>query len=239
MKYLPLALSIFLFTFPAYASSQLAVTATGAQLSNGSTAVTQSSGDNSTDVATDAFVQTAVSGGLGGGGMVLLATVNASGASSVTFGSSYITSTYSKYVIEFDSVYVSHDSGTLDLLFSSNDGSSYVSTYYYGTSSSNTPSSGASFPIITVDSGPTGCGSSCGNGAQGTIKFSNPSEGYMNFMSTASSPYNFGGGITALIVEPETYGFVPSSSAMNALKIVELNGYTITGNFHLYGLSGT
>ena len=58
-----------------------------------------------------------------------VATVNGSGVTSVSFGSSYITASYNKYVVEFDDVYASAQ----DILFmtvSTNNGSSYLGTNY-------------------------------------------------------------------------------------------------------------
>jgi hypothetical protein len=68
-----------------------------------------------------------------GGGLTLLATVNASAATSVVFGSSVITSSYHKYVVEFDGVYTNTGGSKINFTISSNNGSSYLggSTYHY------------------------------------------------------------------------------------------------------------
>lgn len=168
----------------------------------------------------------------GSSGMVLLATVNASSASSVVFGSSYITSTYNKYVIEYDSAYDSDGpsgNATLCMQLSTNNGSSWITSGYTGT---GCPPSGTTAVAITpqniaISSTPT----------QGTVTFSVPS---------ASQPlvWMYNSNIAGSSTLTQGAGSNSGTTAVNAIQILPCsNGgcphATITGNFHLYGLQGT
>jgi hypothetical protein len=187
----------------------------------------------------DGTTQTTAS--TGSGGMVLLATVNASGASSVSFNSTYITTAYNKYVIEFDGVYTS-DAGALYLTVSTNNGSSYLSSNYnWGVwSMGSGPYSNNASSQNQIDlTGNTGFGSTSSTSTKissGTLKVSNLAQSvqanvmWQIFFGGATSPQNSGiGGM----------GFNTTTTAINAIKITDGGGGTITGNFHLYGLSGT
>ena len=190
----------------------------------------------------DGTTQTTAASGGGSGGMVLLATVNASAASSVVFDSTYITTTYNKYVIEFDGVYTS-DAGVLYLTFSTNNGSSYLSSNYgWGVwSMGSGPYSNNANSQSQIDlSGNTGFGSTSSTSTKvssGTLKFSSLAQAVQAnviweiFYGGAASLYN-NAGIGG-------YGINTTTTAINAIKFTDHSGGTITGNFHLYGLSGT
>jgi hypothetical protein len=196
----------------------------------------------------DGTTQTTAATAAASTGMVLLATVNASGASSVSFGSSYITTSYNKYVLEFDGVYT-NDAGTLDLFFSTSNGSSYLnSNYGWNGMNFNTFSNAilldakSSQGQISLGGG-TGAGFTQGTTSStsslvsaGTLKFSNLAEavrarvdwqidwqGSDGHSLSNNSPYS---------------GFNTTTTAINAIKITDDSGGTISGNFHLYGLSG-
>jgi hypothetical protein len=205
------------------------VNGTALTLANGTTATTQSSGDSSTDAATDAFVQTAVAGS---SGMKLLATVNASAASSVVFNSTYITSTYNKYVIEYDGAFTS--GGGLQLSMSVNNGSTYTApTCFDNSRNSNYIGYYISGSMPTF-------GTSAGNSASATVKFTIGSSSIAQTMSVS----DFAIGVTmnagsGTVPMPNNECYANLSGAVNNVEIVPQGGGTITGNFHLYGLSGT
>jgi len=171
---------------------------------------------------------------LGASGLVLLSAVTASGAASVAFSSTYITSTYDKYVVEFDGVYGSSGS-VVRLHVSTNNGSTYEASAYYTTASfqafNSTTITGVvqtnttNFALTSTDTIST----SAGNPGHGTIKFSNPSSStaakmfYYDWMSAATGALVRGAGAWA------------SNTAINNIKIEPASG-TITGNFRLYGL---
>ena len=163
-------------------------------------------------------------------GMVLLATVDASGASSVVFGSSYITSTYNKYVIEYDSAYDSDGpsgNATLCMQLSTNNGSSWITSGYTGTGPNCTVGGALTPDNVALGSTPT----------QGTVTFSVPS---------ASQPlvWMYSSNIAGSSTLTQGAGSNSGTTAVNAIQILPCsNGgcphATITGNFHLYGLQGT
>lgn len=205
---------------------------TSLTLPNGTLATTQSSGDNSTKLATTAYVDTKP-----GSGMTFLATVNASASASVVFTSSSITNTYNKYVIEFDGVYGSGASPEFDMLVSSNNGGSYSNSGYAtfgykiasdGTYTAKTTSSQSKMQLSFGDVTTNGAAGAM----HGTIKFSNPSNG-------GTSPVNF---IYDFSVNNNAFYHgvgVDGAIAINNIKIFDNAGGNINGNFHLYGLQGT
>ncbi len=218
-------------------NSNLTVTGTSnlvgaTSLGSNSTAVTQAPGNNSTRVATTAFVAASV----GGGGLTLLLTSDVSGVASVSFSSQYINSTYNKYVIEFDNVYSSTGADLL-LTGSTNNGSTYLSSgYKYAItfqddagSAPNGTLGSASASNLSLTGGNT-YGSTSTTGSHGTIKFSTPS---------ASAPC----GVKWDIINNQANmmlnggGYIPGNTPINNLKIANSTG-TFTGNFHLYGLQG-
>jgi len=205
------------------------------------------------------------------GALVLLATVNASGSSSVTFGSSYITSTYNKYVVEFDSVIPATAATQLELQVSTNNGSTWKTSGYswqstfaslaalnvsHGTSTAAADGNSSASAIsltgtnaaqtLTIAPGPVvgmanvdlTMASTSNNLASGTIRFSSPSgSGITNFVYDADYPANNGGG-TLYFTQVSGSGEYLTAGAINAIKVFSSSG-NITGNFHLYGLSGT
>lgn len=171
------------------------------------------------------------------GGLVLLNTVNASGAATVVFSSTYITNTYNKYVVEFDGV-ISSGGGDLYLVISTNNGSTYISTnYYYNGSMSNAvninninQTAATQFnlsngnTISTVSTVPS----------QGRLAFSNPSAS-KQFCVTWDMLAAVSSGVQAHI---SASGINSGTTAINAIKLITSSG-NLSGNFHLYGLAGT
>jgi hypothetical protein len=175
----------------------------------------------------------------GSGGLVLLATVNASGASSVTFGSTYITSTYNKYVIEFDSLLAATSAENLELQVSSNNGSTWqtsgysYSGYGYNQATGTIYSASTTGTYIDIADGET-LTNTAHNVASGTIKFASPSGADKTMFDYKLSGYDNSNAIFAA----SGGGFYNTAGAMNAIKIFMHSG-NLSGNFHLYGLSGT
>jgi hypothetical protein len=204
------------------------------------------------------------------GALTLLDTVNASGASSVTFGSSYITGTYNKYVIEFDSVIPATADTQMELQVSSNNGSTWQTSGYswqatfasaaalnvaHGTSTAaadGSPSASAigitgtnTAQTLTIAPGPVVAmtnvdlmmASTSNNFASGTIRFSSPSgSGITNCVYDVDYPAYNGG--TLYFARGSGSGEYLTAGSINAIRILMSSG-NITGNFHLYGLSGT
>jgi hypothetical protein len=176
------------------------------------------------------------------GALTLLATVNASGVSSVSFGSSVITSAYNKYVIEFDGFYTSSNGDQLQMTLSTNNGSGYLSAGYAGysiafggagaTSSFNATNLSTSF--LFGGSGITTINTSTAS-SQGTIRFSNPSAS-KNFVADWNIVLNQGSGSLYEIIGG---GLNTGTTAINNIKFSTVNGSNIFGNFHLLAMAGT
>jgi hypothetical protein len=174
--------------------------------------------------------------------MTLLATVNASGASSVTFNSTYITTTYNKYVVEFDGVYT-NDGGTIYLTLSTNNGSTYLSSNYSQSGCIGTGGGGYTCATVgskaQIDLG-NGCDVTSSTStlvSAGTVKLSNLAQAVQAMITSDTF---FGGTACANNQQRmDTGGFNSTTTAINNIKFTDGLGGTITGNFHLYGLSGT
>jgi len=179
----------------------------------------------------------ALSGGGGGsGGLTLLATVNASGASSVVFSATYITSAYNKYVVEIDGLFLGTASQALYLTLSTNNGSTYLSANYEWVSSQNRAASTSLTSSGSTSDSQISLGAIIGTASAapsaGTIKLANLTganqpnvEFRMSGGDSILGPFNlFGTGTNS------------GTTATNNIKFAASSG-TITGNFHLYGLA--
>lgn len=196
-------------------------------------------------------------------GLVPLATTNASGVHSFTFGSSLITSTYNKYVIEADSLCCSGAGGNgivMDVstnngsTWSFNDGSHCYGSVY-GPSATNPGGGGGVAPsqnqnYFDLFSSPM-AGKSMGNAAPELSSFSmkftrGSASAGMNIEWTAQlCPLGSGGG-GVIAVCGGTHKF-STSAAINAVRFWNNQdgggsgpgSSTLSGNFHLYGITGT
>lgn len=231
-------------TADAITNAYFDATATGNTFKVAGQAITATKGNTATVATTSGSVISGhgaawdasgnlVDAGPSASGLTLLATVNASSASTVTFNSSVITSTYNKYVVEFDSLTASGQD-TLILQTSANNGGTYATSSYQSAVlqvPANTISSTSSgIAIAGVDN------VTSNNGLmQGTIKFSKPSGSTLTLFNVFSNG-RFNGGAELLYIES---GELTTNGAINNIRIVPLGSTTFTGNFHLYGLQGT
>ena len=182
--------------------------------------------------------------------MVLLTTVNASVAANVTFNSTYITSAYNKYVIEFDGVYWTQGSGQDPypiIQVSTNNGSTWI-TSNYSTYIRNNYGNATSQAGISMWGGDTShtnynVSETSTTPASGTIKFSNPSASKQCIFAfdlndpTYAGGSGFGNTGSSIL---SGIAFNSTTTAINAIKLFDyFNRATITGNFHLYGIAGT
>lgn len=175
-------------------------------------------------------------------GLVLLATTNASGAASVVFNSTYITSTYRKYIVEIDSLFAANGGIAIDLYMtiSVNNGSTYVAANYLyagswqdtsGTTVHGVSSSGDSHFDLTLAT--AGISAVSTGVSQLTVKFSNPSNSKYLDVTWDGSCWDNG-----LLTNINGSGInTNSATAINAIKFVSGNGAALTGTFKLYGLS--
>lgn len=165
-----------------------------------------------------------------GVGWVLLSTVNASAASSVTFDASYITSTYNAYEIVFDSAVAGTFDVNMQLRVSNDNCSTTKTSGYVNTSPSN---------LVTayVDLGSHWANTTSHGVANGSIRFSKPSGSDMTIFDLTSNYWTTpgsGGGLTHLDIA----GYWATAGALNCVRIIPSSG-TVTGNFHLFGIAGT
>lgn len=197
-----------------------------------STATTQSANDNSTKVATTAYADAAAAAL---GGIVLLTTVNASATASVVFNSTFVTSTYNKYLIEFDGMFTA-SGDALQFSVSKDNGSSTtapISNVFYANSSSASVANVNSNAFLTVSV----AGGNLAQATSGSLKFSIGSGTVaQSFDWTSQGNLQSGTQINMVI---RGAGVTALSAAMNYIKIVGASASNITGNFHLYGIKGT
>jgi hypothetical protein len=171
----------------------------------------------------------------------LLATVNASVASSASFGSTYITSTYNCYKVIADGVLPSTNGATLMLRVSPDNGSTIeASGYKYGAAGGN--SSGSYY---TNNNSDTSINLSGGRGVYNTatltdqfeVTFCNPSSANITTFRWSIANFDQSGG-SNLLQNLNGAGAWTTAGAINYITFLFSSG-NITGNFHLYGLQGT
>lgn len=188
-------------------------------------------------------------------GLIYLTTANASNAASVVFGSTYITSAYNKYVIEFDSMAPVTDVQQMALQISTDNGGSWISTGYQWSAIYDS-ALGAFSPTINADGSNVSIGILFGGGSssvttanqslgavsndanQGHIEFSVPSNASNHFAVTYYGSY---WGISANNFFVNTRGggtYSGGLGVINAIRFIMTAG-NMSGNFHLYGLMGT
>jgi hypothetical protein len=80
----------------------------------------------------------------GAGSLVLLNSQNASSSASIAFSSTYLTSTYNNYIVVLSNVQYS-TSSSLELVFSTNNGSTYLASNYLGGTLYNQTSAGVAW----------------------------------------------------------------------------------------------
>jgi hypothetical protein len=170
--------------------------------------------------------------------LVLLNAQVVSAAASVSFSSTYITSTYDTYILEFDDVIQSASGTNNALTVSTNNGSTYESSNYGYSYSVTSGSTGS--PSVTGSASDTSI--RLNNFAQnilyagsGRIKFSNPSSAssattfIFEYVNKNEYPFGAGG------YHAGSGAWFGSATAINNIKIAPASG-TISGNFKLYGL---
>lgn len=182
-----------------------------------------------TDGSGNTSWSTSISNGMG----ILLNTQTPSGASSISFSSTYITNTYNQYEIRFYGVF-GPSSPDLYITTSVNNGSSYLASNYkwsgaYTAFNTNTPAGQASLSDsqLNISLGNT-IGATSVLTCNGRIQFSNPN---------ASSPMGWMWQIVNNITNGGNSGngFSPGTTAINNIKIAPSVG-TFTGTFELWGI---
>lgn len=167
-----------------------------------------------------------------GASLVLIQTLSASAQAAVTFTTG-ITTTYRNYLLVGDNVVISGSNNIL-VQFSSNGGSSYISSGYFGgalqfASNSSTivgNTSSTAGILLTV-----GAGSAFTTGF--TLHIYNLTS--TNYITTTGAALSLDPGVVAY--QYQNMSGYDTATAMNALQITVTAGTITTGNFSLYGLA--
>ena len=182
----------------------------------------------------------AFTGTVSGAGYDLLNTVTASDDANVTFSSTYITSTYKKYIISVVDLVPASDAQHLNFLASTDNFSSDLGSYQRSISHENNQSSGnldevnasANMDPLQI-TGSGSCGSATGEGACFDFHLFNPSGSlYKNiailgtFMDNSTS--------MRMIIGSAN---ITSTSAVNAVRFSMASGNIASGVFKLFGVN--
>lgn len=175
-------------------------------------------------------------------GHVLLQTQVATGSSSsVTFGSTYLTATYKKYIIDLIDVVTAVDGGYIEFVVSEDNGATYKGGSDYNSGGMSITTSGTTITgyaqpnVAKVDINHQGIGNALGESLNATITMFNPAGTTKHksfFMDITNRNSN---GDTCRYAGNASYkGTV---NAINNIKIYTNSGQPIFGTFKLYGVS--
>ena len=185
------------------------------------------------------YTVAATAPGGGGGAMTFLGSATASSSATLDF-ESMITSSYNSYMVTFDSLVPATDGAVLDLVLSTDNGSSYISTNYFwvvpvtyfiggsGNGGNNESQSDSTIQLSSAqgndgDSGVTGVMylSSVQNA---TMRTTVVMQGFGEESSNIGSAWNSWGGQLTV-------------GAHNAFRLQYSTGSIATGTVRLYGIS--
>lgn len=164
-------------------------------------------------------------------GCTFLVTNSPSASATTTFSSTYITSTYPKYIVNYTG-FITTDSGDLGLLLSTNNGSSYLNSgyLYWGQYQANgsatfsgTAGSGPAFFKVTINGGSSATASQPDNG---WVEINTPSSAArQTFFSHgyAAGTFYIGAGVNT------------GTTAVNNIQFYDTATGNLTGTFSLYG----
>jgi|TARA_X000001388_G_C2159633_1_gene95676 hypothetical protein len=182
----------------------------------------------------------AFTGTISGAGYDLIHTITASSDDNVTFNSTYITSTYKKYIISVVDLVPGTDAQHLKFLASADNFTGDLGSYQRSISHENNASSGnldevnasANMDPLQI-TGSGSCGSATGEGACFDFHLYNPAGSlYKNiailgtFMDNATS--------MRMIIGSAN---ITSTSAVNAVRFFMASGNIASGTFKLYGVN--
>ena len=177
----------------------------------------------------------------GGSGMVKLQSQTASSASSISFTSTYITSTYKVYELHCIDLLHSSDGGNISLQVSADNGSSYVETGYKAmrhysneTNGNNTLLSSANTgnSSVSILGSGEGLGTSGNESGNSIITLFNPQGAKSKFFRCNGIQHN-----TSNQLSMQHFWFsLDQSATYNNIKIIPNTG-TFSGTFILYGVT--
>lgn len=228
------------------ATSAATVTTT---VASGATGTTQSANDNSTKIATTAYVDAAAAVAAASGAFVLLGSQTASSSASVSF-TSLMSSTYDDYIVKILNAVPATSGQLLVMRMSVNNGSSYFSTAGDYAHSSN-----GIDPSLTARSAGSGSDTSINiGGFPGTLGLSNTAadagwSGTVELFKTNTTNQkklvatNGVAAMTGPVTSTQVgmgVGVGASNgirdAAVNAIQFLMTSGNIASGNFYLYGV---
>ena len=176
------------------------------------------------------------------GSVVKLQTQTASSSSSITFTSTYITTTYKKYFLDYTNVTISSDGGNIAATVSYDNGSNYVTSGYYywrifshSNMTNNTLASGGgsnNSSLLMVGTG-SGIGTSTDESGSGRMTIFDPNSADSKFFLSQGMHINNDGNLSQQMI----YQSLKTSSTINNIKIEPNTGTINTGTFTLYGVT--
>ena len=175
-----------------------------------------------------------------GGGLIKINSCTPSGASTCTFDSSDITSTYNSYLIVFDAVNLVSDGAEMRAQVSTDNGSSYVNSgmsriSWYQEDDDASISDGTSDEGGTsIEIAPLGIGNAAGESISGTVWMlgSQDTSSYTHMIIRTSS----WGTLFQTTQNVMTAG-VPITTVINNIKFYASSGNLADGTITLYGLT--
>lgn len=197
----------------------------GTAIPNGVTATTQSAADNSTKVATTAYVDSAASGG---GSLTLIASATASNSATVDFANN-ITSTYDNYLLVWENVVIATTAQTLILRVGTGATPTWQATSY-----SNAVTAGSAF-------GATAIGLSKISDYSNTANRSGTGSAIINNVNNASNDKTLSGisgywGQAGADVAVGIAGRWQAATVVTSIRYLTSSGNITSGVFKLYGL---
>lgn len=208
------------------------------------TTPTASAGTNNTQIASTAYVDTAVSAAVGGG-LVLLESHTASGSAALNF-TTCLTSTYDTYIVEFQDITPATNGAIPGFHFSTDGGSTYVNTgNLYDMTESHAQIGTGTFSAVAIASGNAGylfhdgAGSGLSStglpGLTGSMKLYDPLNA-TNYKFTYFEGRGVYSGNGASYMVDSTCLF-RSATAVNAFRFLMSTGNIASGIVRVYGVA--
>ena len=194
------------------------------------------SGSGTTGVGTMTFADA------GGGQWTHILTSTASSSTSITFTSTYITTTYLDYMIVFSGLKLSSDDSHHRLFFSTDNGSSYSPNGQHQNArmgvntAGNAVNSGQTGSSAMYMTSSQGIGNSTGEGVSGHVIIFDPLKQSgttdMHTRMLSHSTYDDTGGNPVIVTTANKW---TSTTAVNNIKLDLLSGNITSGKVSLYG----
>ena len=220
------------------ATNSITAAMVGNDLISGKTALASEPADTDEFLVSDAGTLKRIDYSLIKSGLTLIKSVTASGAASVEFknGTSDVVldSTYAIYKVFGFNITAATDDTNINIQFSTDAGSSYITSGYYTMTQRNidgTINTGLTATSVAMDYNNLGNSTN----EEGAFEFTlfNPSSGshFTHYQSTGTSRNNNGA-----VVFYESGGIYEATSDIDAFRIFQSSG-NISGTFKLYGIT--